>query len=136
MAFNCLKSFSIANDACFVKMPSITPYTDLDRNDPKYIASKIFQTYRDQTLQYKKNYLPQNQYGMLPSNLPNKAPSLDWIVLAQRDHLAIAQCKGLRNIPSRSVECEIVRKITYQPVFGLNVGLNRLVYAMCRDFND
>ena len=73
---------------------------------------------------------------MLPSNLPNKAPSLDWIVLAQRDHLAIAQCKGLRNIPSRSVECEIVRKITYQPVFGLNVDLNRLVYAMCREFND
>ena len=73
---------------------------------------------------------------MLPSNLPNNAPSLDWILLAQRDHMVIAQCKGLRNIPSRSVECDIVRKINYHPVFGENVGLNKLVFAMCDKASD
>ena len=136
MAFNCLKSFSIFNDASFVRMPIATPHTDLERKDYRYIASKIFQTYRDQTLHYKKNYLTENQYGMQPSNLPDKAQSYDWVILAQRDHLAIAQCKGLRNIPSRAVECEILRKIHYQPIFRDGVGLSKLVFAMCRQIND
>ena len=64
MAFNCVKSFSIALDACFVQLPTLTPTSDLAPFETRYEASKLFQSYKDQEKIYKKNVVPGNQFGL------------------------------------------------------------------------
>ena len=85
MTFNCVKSFSIAFDACLVQLPTLTARSDLMQLETRYEASKLFQSYRDQEKIYKKKVMPDNQFGLRPSNLPRREASLDWVLLVQRD---------------------------------------------------
>ena len=80
--------------------------------------------------------MPENVYGLQPSYLPQREASLDWVLLVQRDSLQIAQCKGVRNVPSRSIECEIVRKIDFDRRILKNIATNRLIFAWCKGFDD
>ena len=49
MAFNCVQSFNLANDACFLEMQRIIPRADttLNQINLKYDCSKIFHSFRD-----------------------------------------------------------------------------------------
>ena len=85
MTFNCVKSFSIAFDACLVQLPTLTARSDLMQLETRYEASKLFQSYRDQEKMYKKKVMLDNQFGLRPSNLPRREASLDWVLLVQRD---------------------------------------------------
>ena len=85
MTFNCVKSFNIVFDACFVQLPTLTAKTNLVQFETRYEASKLFQSYKDQGKIYKKKVMPDNVFGLLPSNLPRREASLDWVLLVQRD---------------------------------------------------
>ena len=136
MTFTCVKSFNIAFDACFVQLPTLTATSDLMQFETRYEASKLFQSYKDQEKISKKKVMPENMLGLLPSNLPRREASLDWVVLVQRDQMQIAQCKGVRNVPARSVECEIVRRIDFEPSLLKNITTSRLLFAWCKKFDD
>lgn len=98
-------------------MQKLTPRADKNCNkiDLKYDCSKLFHSFNDVEKHAKKQFNHENQFGIVPSTLGDKnrgLASLDWLLLLHADHLALVQCKGLRNSPHQGTEFRPIRKIT------------------------
>ena len=108
MAFNCIQSFDIGFDACFIEMNRLAPKaTDLRHVNLKYDCSKLFHSFRDAEKHAKSQLaggeMVGNTLGIVPSAMGanKRAPaSLDWLLLLMDSHFSLIQCKGLRNAPS------------------------------------
>ena len=119
MAFNCIQSFDIGFDACFIEMNRLAPKaTDLRHVNLKYDCSKLFHSFRDAEKHAKSQLaggeMVGNTLGIVPSAMGanKRAPaSLDWLLLLMDSHFSLIQCKGLRNAPSVQIECTPLRKI-------------------------
>ena len=137
MAFNCVQSFEIFHDACFVEIPLLTPRSDMNLRqvDLRNECSKIFHSFRDTEKHTKKQITEDNPLGIIPSQLGGNvraSASIDWVLIMMKDHMVLAQCKGLRNVPTVQVEFRQVRKINFSSDLTQSTTLTRFITSsMC-----
>ena len=138
MAFNCVQSFDIGYDACFIDFNGLSPKaTDLKHINLKYDCSKLFHSYNDAEKHAKSQLTAEkNAFGIVPSGMGGnkRAPaSIDWLLLLNAGadqggaHLSLVQCKGLRNAPSVQFESTVFRKIAMPSDLRASVTVTRLL---------